>query len=267
VAARQGIATLLAIVAGLLAVAAAACWALSHGIVDEQAFGDRAVAALDRDAVRSAIAAEIDAEVQPHVPASAASPSQVRTIVDRAVAGASFERVVRDGAITINRALFHADGRHATLRVNLAEVLRPSSPQLARLVGNRDVTVVSLDAGRALDRTSRAADLVSTLALVLPFFAAAALIGAVLLAGRRALGAAGVAVAAGGALLLAGLLVARAHVDDAIALTGATAAQARAAAHGIWDSYAADLRTIAIVAIVAGLLVAAVGLWPRRVSR
>jgi hypothetical protein len=267
VAARQGIATLLAIVSGLLAVAAAACWALSHGIVDEQAFGDRAVAALDRDAVQRAISAEIYAEVQPHVPASAASPAQVRAIVDRAVGGASFQRVFREGAITINRALFHSDGTDATLRINLAQVLRPSSPQLAQVVGDRDVTVISLHAGRVLGRTSRAADVVSTLALVLPFFAAAALIGALLLGGRRALAGAGVAVAAGGALLLAGLLVARAHVDDAVALTGAPVALARDAARGIGDSYAADLRTIAIVALVAGLLIAAVGLWPRRLSR
>jgi hypothetical protein len=258
VTARRVTSALLAALAGLLLVAGAACWSIDHGVISEDAFADKALDALHRDAVHRAVSQEITAQVQPHVPSAAASPDQVRAIVDRTVRSASFERVFRAGALATNRALFHNDGSDATLRVNLAEVLRPTSPQLAGVVGDRDVTVLSLDAGRDLDRLSRAADVVGMLGIALPFWAVAALIGALLLAPRkgRALGAAGVGAALTGALLLAAAYVARAVAQSQIDMVGVGDTQARAAAAATWSVYTADVRLIAIVAIVAGLLLA-----------
>jgi hypothetical protein len=257
---RQGTATLLAVLAGLLAVAAAVCWSLDRGIVNEDAFADRAVSALHRDAVARAVSAEIDAQVQAHLPAQAASPAQVRAIVDRTVAGDSFERVFRQGALTTNRALLHNDGHDATLRVNLADVLRPTSPQLAAVVGDREVTVLALDAGPALRRTSRAADVVGMLAIALPFWALAALIGALFLAVRRGRAVAyfGLGAALAGALVLIAAYVARGRAQDQIEMTGVTDALARDAAAATWSVFTADLRLVAIVAIVAGLAVAVI---------
>jgi hypothetical protein len=230
-------------------------------VIAEEPFADKAVDALHQDPVRRAVSQEIYAQVQPHVPSAAASSAQVRAIVERTVRGPAFERVFRDGAATTNRALFHNDGADATLRVNLADVLRPTSPQLAQVVGDRDVTVLSLDAGRALDRLSRAADVVGMLGIALPFWAAAALIGALLLAPRRgrAFAAAGAGAAIAGALLLAAAYVVRAVAQGRIDMVGVADAQARAAAASAWSVYTADLRLIAIVALIASVLVAIAG--------
>jgi hypothetical protein len=266
VTARRSISAVLAALAGVLAVAGAVCWSIDRGIVSETAFADRAVSALHRDAVQAAVSAEIYAQVQPHVPASAASPAEVRAIVDRTVAGRSFERVYRDGARITNRALFHNDGRDATLRVNLARVLRPESPQLAAVVGDRDVTVLSLDAGRALERTSRAGDLVGLAGVALPFWAAAAFVGALFLAPRpsRAVVAAGIAAAVTGALVFAGAYVVRAVAEADIEMAGVRDSEARAAAAAAWSVFTADVRLIAIIAVIVGLAATVIALVASR---
>jgi len=260
VTARWVISAVLAALAGVLAVVGAVCWSIDRGLVSEDAFADRAVSALHRDAVREAVSAEIYAQVQPHVPGSAASPDEVRAIVDRTVAGRSFERVYRNGALVTNRALFHNDGRDATLRVNLGAVLRQASPELAAVVGNRDVTVLSLDSGRALERTSRAADVIGLAGIALPFWAAAAFVGAVFLAPRRSrtVIALGLGGAATGAVVFAFAYVVRALAQADIAMAGVSDAAARAAAAAAWSVFTADVRLIAIVAVVVGLAAAVI---------
>jgi hypothetical protein len=266
VTARRLTSAVLAALAGVLAVAGAVCWSIDHGIVSENAFADRAVSALHRDAVQAAVSTEIDAQVQSHVPAAAASPAEVRAIVDRIVAGASFERVYRDGARVTNRALFHNDGRDATLQVNLARVLRPESPQLAAVVGDRDVTILSLDAGRTLERTSRAADLIGLAGVALPFWAAAAFVGALFLAPRpsRAVVAAGLGAAVTGALVFAGAYVVRAVAEADIEMAGVPDADARAAAAAAWSVFTADVRLIAVIAVIVGLAATVIALVASR---
>lgn len=267
---RQVTATLLAVVAGLLAVAGAHCWSLSRGVIAQQPFADRAVDALHRDAVRDAVSTEIASQVDARIPDSAASPARVRATVDRVVVTPAFERVFRQGALTLNRSLFHDAASSATLQVNLGRVLESTSPQLARVVGDRSATVLSLRGGLLLRRTNQAADVIRTLGVLLPFLAAAALVGALLIAPRRrwALGAAGLAVAAGGALSLLTLSAAHARLDDAIDLSSAVrVADARNAAEAIWDVFSSRPHTIALVAIAVRLVLALVGLWPRRRAR
>lgn len=269
-AARQGIATLLAVLAGLLAVAGAQCWSLSRGVIAQAPFADRAVQALHRDAVREAVSAEIAAQVDARLPDAIASPQRVGRVVDRMVATSSFEQVFHEEALSLNRALFHDAGSGGTLDVGLAGVLEPTSPRLAQVVGDTSVTVLSLRDGGTLRWTNRAADAIRTLGVLLPVVAVALLALALLLAPRRwaALGVAGLGAAAGGALALLGLGAAHARVEDRIELTAAVGtADARRATDAIWDVFAGDLRTIAFAAIAAGLVLAAVGLLAGRVSR
>lgn len=267
---RQVTATLLAVVAGLLGLVGAQCWSLSRGVIAQQPFADRAVEALHRDVVREAVSTEIASQVDARIPDFAASPARVRATVDRVVLTPAFERVFREGALTLNRALFHGAASGAALRVDLGRVLESTNPQLAGVVGNRNATVLSLRGGLLLHRTNQAADAIRTLGVLLPFLAAAALVGALLLAPRRrwALGAAGLAAAVGGALSLLALSAAHGRLDDAIELTAAVrVGEASDAADAIWDVYSGGLHTIALVAIAVGLVLALVGLWPRRVSR
>lgn len=262
--ARGAISTLLAALAGLLIVLGATAWSLDRGVVAEDAFADKAVEALHHDDVRRAVSAEILTQVSGQVPAGVVSEAQLRTMVDRTVRGAAFERVFRQSAVSANRALFHDDGTNATIQVSLASVLRPTSPQLADLVGDRSVTVLRLGGSGATDATNRAG-LAGILGVALPFWAAAALIAALLVAPRRsrAIGAFGLGAAVGGGLLLAAAYAARSRAQDAIDLAGVGPAQARAAAAATWSVYTADTRLIALVAVAAGLLLLAVSLVTR----
>ena len=158
VALRRATTTLLAAAAGLLAVAAAVCWSLSRTVVAQQPFADRAVAALQREPVRAAVSTEIADQVDAQVPDAALSPVRVREIVDRAVLTPAFESVLREGALTLNRALFHGAASGEALRVDLGRVLQPTSPRLARIVGERRATVLTLRADGVLTRSNRLAD-------------------------------------------------------------------------------------------------------------
>ncbi len=203
------------------------------------------------------------------MPDRAASPAQVRALVDLTVLTPGFATVFRDGALTLNRALFHRAAAGTTLTVDLGAVLEPTSPRLARIAGDRRATVLEFRADGVLSRTNRAADAVRACAVLLPLLAAAALVGALAMAPRRrlALGVAGLAAAAGGALLLLALSRGHARAGDAIDLGAAVPrADARAAADAIWAVFSHGAHTVAVVAVAAGVTVALIGLWPRRLS-
>jgi hypothetical protein len=274
VSGRQILATLLAVVAAVAAVLGASAWWARDGVIAHDAFVQRAIRALDRGPVRPAVSDEIATQVLARLPAGTMSEASVTQLVDRAMRTRAFRRAFRDGASQVNDALFAsgADSGSATLTLNLAEVLESVSPQLAQLVAGTGATTVQLATVRRdslpID-TGRAADLVRTLAVVLPalaFFALAAAL-AVATDRRRALAAAALASMVCGALQLAGLVAGHAAVrGSAQPGDGLNRSQSEKAAGAIWDVYTSGPRIIAIVALVAGLVVgvAALAPWGRR---
>lgn len=268
---RQTLATLLAIVAALSAVIGACAWSVRDGVVARQGFVDHATEALGRAPVRDAVSAEITDQVVARVPAGVVARDQLRAIVDRAIRTRTFRRAFRRGAGDVGDALFSTgSGGSATLRVDLADVLAQVSPQLAAVVsGGTAAQLVTVRTDSLPIDTNRAGGLVRTLAVVLPALACFALAAALAAATdrRRALLAAGLAAVVAGALLLIGLIVGHTVVGAAATSGGGVSPSgARAAAGAIWDVYTGGLRTIAIVALVAGVVVSAVALvpWGRR---
>jgi hypothetical protein len=277
VSGRQTFATLLAVVAAVSAVLGASAWWLRDGVIARQAFVDRAVTTLDRDAVRRAIVDEIAAQAGAQVPAGVLPAATIRRVAERAVRTQRFRRAFRTAAGDVADALFQTGpgSGSATLTVDLAGVLGAVSPQLASVVAasgaDSSVELVTVRRDSLPIDTPRAADLARTLAVVLPALACFALAGAVALAvdRRRLLGSAAVSALVCGALLLAALFAGHAAVQSAATAGGGVSrAQARAAAGAVFDVYTGGLRTIAISALVVGLVagVAALLLRGRRVA-
>jgi hypothetical protein len=266
VSGRQTLATLLAVGAALCAVLGASAWWVRDGVIDRGAFVHRAVAALDREPVATAISDEIAARAAAQVPAQVMSARAIGRLSDRAIRTSTFRRALRSGAGDVNDELFASGsgGGSTTLTVDLADVLGQVSPQLAAVVGaggtGSTVNLVTIDRDSLPIDTGRGADLVRTLAVVLPalaFFALAAAL-AVAVDRARVLAAAGLATMVCGAVLLAGLFAGHAAVRSAATGGGGlSGSEARAAAGAIFDVYTSGLRTTAIVALVAGLAVGA----------
>lgn len=268
---RQPLAASLAIVAAVAAVAGAAAWHVRGAVIDRRAFVDRAGQALDRAPVREAINAQITEQVLARVPGGLISADRIGAVVDQMTATHAFRRVFRRAAGQLNDALFVDEGkRSGTLRLDVAGVLSDVAPQLAATIPSVSAQLISVRVDGLPIDTRRSAAIVRTLAAVLPVLAIVALAGALLLARdrRRTIVVAALATTVCGALLLIGLAVSPSALrDTASARSGLTPGQVRDAVGAIWDVYANGLRTIAIAAIAAGVVVAAAVLlaWrPRR---
>lgn len=268
--ARQLAAGLLAVAAVVLGLLGGVSVYVRDQIVDERAFAQRAVAALDRDEVHDAIVGEVTAQVRERVPGGVASDAQLQRIVGRVVDSRSFRRVFRLRALDANRVLFErGDASAATLRLgDVMPAFDAVAPRLGALLDPsataRLLTLRGDSLGISMPRIADAAD---TLARVAPPLAALALLGSLLLASSRrgVLRILGAGALIAGALVLAGLSVGRSFaLDAAEAGSGITVAQTRDAIGAAWDAYAGDLRPWAFGALAAGLLLTLLALAPVR---
>jgi hypothetical protein len=97
---------LIVIAAVLLVTGTVAVYARTQ-IVDERSFADRAVAALDDDAVRQAASREIVARLIDRGSTDlVAGRPLLESVVDGALRTGVFRRLLREAAIRTNRALF-----------------------------------------------------------------------------------------------------------------------------------------------------------------
>lgn len=260
--ARQALAVLLAVVAGFAAVAGAAAWQLRDAVVEPRGFGDRAAEALDRPAVRRAVTDEVLARV---LPAGVADEPAVAGAVDTAAGTPAFRAAFRRGAEDLHAQLVARDRRSATLQLDVGGALAEADPRLAAVVGPRTVEVAAVSAADLPVDPARVADPLDTLPTVLLPLACFALAGALLVAHHRrgAVLAAAVAVAVAGGLLLVALQVGRSTaLDAARAGVAVDRAQARDAVGALWDVLAGGLTTTALVALVGGVVAAAVAAIP-----
>lgn len=257
---RQPFALLLAFLAVVLGLAGGVALHLRAQVLDRQAFADRALDALDREPVRTVVTEEVAAALIARAPVQLLTPRQVERIVGRVVDTPAFRRAFRRSAAQANRVLFDGSADSASLRAAaLGDAIAAIDPRLARLLPS-DTQLLTLRRSSLGVGTVKLADWAKTTARWAPPLALVALLAALLLAAdrRRLVRATGLMAAAAGALLWLVLVLGRGSVRTRVEAGDVVSpAAARDAAGSVWDVYAGDLRTWALVAVGAGLLVAA----------
>jgi hypothetical protein len=259
---------LLAVSGVLLVVGAVALYARNE-LVDEDAFADRAVDALDDDDVREVVAEQIVIEI---IDQGAAELLTVRPLLTTGVTALldtpQFRRLFR-AAVRDAHELFVERGEGdlvidlANAGTLVAEALASVSPEVAEdLPDDLRPQVAELRESDFAARAVRTGRSLRTLGIVLPLLALLGFAGAIALAPSRraAFTGAGMALAAGGAAVAAALLAWRALAVDSVEQSGLLESDdVRAAAGAVWDGYLGDLRAWALMAIGAGLVLTAVG--------
>ncbi len=264
---RRATAVILAVAALFLLVAGVFAYA-RHAVLDEGAFADRAAVALRSDEVRQEIGARLGERLVTKRPELAAGEGLLQDAGEEVAGGAAFAVAFREGAARMHRALIsdadaeaslRVDGSGAALRAELRERVQRVQLPVPRL---GDVPLLTVGHG-ARERTLRrlappAHDLARPLTIGFGLAGALLLALAVALGRRRAAWGAGLAVAAAGGLVAAGVTGAQDVVLDHF-----DTAYGDAVVSSIWDAYLADLRLWALAACAAGLVVAAAAGGPR----
>jgi hypothetical protein len=264
---RRAPAAILAVAAVFLLVAGVGAYA-RHAVLDEGEFADRAAVALRSDEVRQEIGARLGERLVTKRPELAAGEGLLQDAGEEVAGGAAFAVAFRDGAARMHRALMsdadaeaslRVDGSGAALRAELRERVQRVPLPVPRL---DDVPLLTVGQGareRALRRLAPPAhDLARPLTIGFGVAGALLLALAVALGRRRAVWCAGLAVAAAGGLVAAGVTGAQDVVLDQFD-TG----YGDAVVSSVWDAYLADLRVWALAACAAGLVVAAAAGGPR----
>jgi hypothetical protein len=249
----------------LLLVGVIALYARSQ-IIDEDAFADRAAAALEDDGVRELVSQQIVVQLieRASTDVIAARPL-VESVVDAVLDTEPFQRIFREAALHADRVLFVRERDNVTFDLSDAVKvvrfgLQSVSPDLAEQLPQKvDVALLALKKREFARQTLVVADNVRWLGIVLPLVALAGLIASVVVAPDRRVGvlrvAAGVAIV--GAILAVALLILRERTlagvygDDQT-----TDAQVRAAIGGLLDAFFGDLFGWALVLGFGGALVA-----------
>ena len=261
---RQAPAAILAVAAVFLLVAGVGAYA-RHAVLDEGEFADRAAVALRSDEVRQEIGARLGERLVTERPELAAGEALLEDAGEEIAGRPAFAVAFRDGAARMHRALMsdadaeaslRVDGFGAALRAELRGRLQRPVPRLD------DVPLLTVGQGtreRALRELAPPAyDLARPLTIGFGLAGALLLALAVALGGRREAWGAGLAVAAAGGLVAAGVTGA-----EDVVLDNFDTSYGDAVVSSIWDAYLADLRMWALAACAAGLVVAAAAGGPR----
>jgi hypothetical protein len=235
-------------------------------VIDEQAFANRAVAALDDDGVRHLVAREIVVNLvdRGSTDLVAARPL-LESVVEAIVQTQPFRSVFRRAAVEANRVFFVRD-KSDTL-VNLGDAatvlefgVRSVSPKLGREIpADIDPDVFTLDRDEFAGQTLAAADKLRLLGWLLPVLALAAFVGSVLLATDRRVGVlrTGVAIAAVGTLLAVTLLILRSRaIDSVVGSEELTNEEVRDAVRGLLEAYLGDLVGWGLLMALLGVVTA-----------
>jgi hypothetical protein len=230
-------------------------------VLDSDQFADRATAALARPAVRDVVARQItdQAVLRANQDLVAVRPL-VETAAGAIVSTTAFQSLFRSAVRDLHRTVFTDDRDTATVTVAnvgilLSGALERLDPQIAARIpasfsARLDSGDTALDALDAADTV----DLAERLAWILGIAAALMLVAGVAVAPvrRRATVHAGIGVAVAGALVVVAYQIARSQLVARFGLP-----DEQAAAGAVWDSFAQDLRTWALVTLGCGTVVAA----------
>jgi hypothetical protein len=246
-------------------------------IVDEHAFADHALEALDDDELRAVVATEITVQLIERGSADVvAARPLIEQVVSTIVDTQPFKQVFREAARQANRLLFVRNRDNVAFNVSDAvEIIRFAvksvDPKLASELPKRDLDLALLTLRkREFARQSLVvADKIRVFGLIVPAIAVLALIGAVLAAPDRRVGVlrAALALAAAGLLVAVVYLILRARIlAGVIGEDELTDEDVRNAVGAILDAFLGGLFAWALALAGVGALVAgaAAALDPER---
>jgi hypothetical protein len=248
-------------------------------VLDQDAFADRAVAALEDDGVRTVVRREIVVNLidRGSTDLVAARPL-LESVVDAVMQSRPFQGVFRKAAVETNRVFFVRDRRNALFDLSDAVqlvrfALRSVSPKMADAVPrNVETDLVTLRRGDFAGTTLAFADRVRILGIVLPLTALLLFAAAIVLASDRRVAVlrCGVAVGTSAALLAVVLVVLRARtLAGVVGEDELTDAEVQDAVGGLLDAFLGDLVSGALLLALGGLVIgaAAAALDPEDVER
>src|SRR5215218_1771444 len=235
-------------------------------VIDEQAFADRAVAALDDDGVRDLVSRAIVVNLidRGSTDLVAARPL-LESVVGAIVQTRPFKQVFRRAALEANKLFFVRDRSDTLLNLGDAATLvqfgvRSVSPKIGREIpADIDPELFTLDRDQFAGQTLSIADKLRLLGWVLPVLALVAFVVSALLAPDRRVGVlrVGVAIAVAGTLLAVTLLILRARVVAGVVGTEAlTDEDVRDAVRGLLDAYLGDLVGWGLLLALLGVVTA-----------
>jgi hypothetical protein len=267
---RRGITALLVVAAACLLAAAVGGYA-AYAVLDEEAFADRAVRALDSDEVQSEAAARIaDRAVAAHPELAVGQAAIEDALLSGVIEQPEFAPAFRTAAARMHRAIFDDEdgpaelivpGSGAALRAELVDRLPLLRPRLPRIA---DAPLLAVrgsgpeGALRALAPPARTVTGVATAVLGLAGLALLLVALACARDRRHAVWGAGLAVAVTGGLVAAG--VTGAHD---VLMEQFDTGYGDAVVTAVWNAFLADLRLWGLAACAIGLVVAAATGLPR----
>ncbi len=267
---RRRASTAMAVLGAVLAIAGAMALYLRQEIFRSDPFADRAVETLDHEQVRAALARPIVEKALDSGPDELINATPVlEAAVDGALDSAPFRKLFRGAARKTHQALFEGEGDQLALTISdlnliIAQAVTAISPRLGKQVPDKigKKLVEITDSDPAL-RAARAAERVRFLGVMLPILGLLLLAGSIALAPdrRRALLWCSSSLAAGAALALVVMLVARSAVlgqfgDETV----------RDAADAAWQVFFGTLRTWILVIGGVSILIAAAAAMGREVD-
>ena len=267
----------LAVIGAVLVVLGTVLFYARSEIIDEQAFADNAVEALDDDELQAVVSTEITVQLIERGSADlVAARPLIEQVVSTLVDTRPFKQVFREAARQANRLLFVRNRDNVAFNVSDAvEIIRFAvksiDPKLAAELPKRDLDLALLTLReREFARQSLVvADNVRVLGLVVPVLALLALIGAVVAAPDRRVGVlrAALALAAGGLLVAVVYLILRARIlAGVVGEDELTDEDVRNGVSAILDAFLGGLFAWALGLAAVGALVAgaAAALDPER---
>jgi hypothetical protein len=257
----------LAVLGAVLAVVGTLLFYARTEIVDEHAFADNAVKALDDDQLRDVVATEITVQLIERGSADlVAGRPLIEQVVSTIVDTKPFKQVFREAARQANRLLFVRNKDNVAFNVSDAvEIVRfgvqSVDPKLAAQLPKRDLDLALLTLRkREFARQSLVvADKIRVFGLIVPVVALLVLIGAVLAAPDRRVGVlrAALALAAAGLVVAVVYLILRARIlAGVIGEDELTDEDVRNAVGAILDAFLGGLFAVALAMAGVGALVA-----------
>jgi hypothetical protein len=241
------------------------------GLLDGNAFADRAVESLEGEGVRRAIERELVGALREGV-----TPRQrrlIESVTDDVIRSDAFRGLLRQAAVELHSAFLAGDDRAAALRLDavipvIEDALPANAPTLARFARRQlDGEVLTLRRGTAEGDAVARMEPARTLGVVLPIVAVALFLAALAVAvpRRRALLWIGTSVAIVGVLVAASVPIARPIVVDQVRATSVLSAeQVRLAAGELYDAFVGDLLGWGVVLALVGVVIAGMGLEASR---
>ncbi|MDA0170453.1 hypothetical protein OJ998_15245 [Solirubrobacter taibaiensis] len=228
-------------------------------VLDEEAFADRATAALAQDEVQAEVGTRIADRAIEAEPALAQLRPTVEAAVSDAVKRWTFPAHFHDGVEAMHRSLFSGGSVDLALPGAAADI-RAAVPERSRalaLLSSDDPMLFHLGGGALETRLVESAPTARRAATFAPVALAGGLLLLVAAAFRAPTLRRGARRAALGLALTGGVLVAVTSVGRAVVLSSFDTSHGDAVVGTIWDSFLGDLRFWGLVVGAGGVIAAA----------